>query len=123
MHSLVGPGLGSSGAQRCPMRSVFDAREELATIAPTISVFALIDSKLPDRSTPSPSTVSATKMIIKIPILLLLRYHGNTVMVVYMYSGQRRSAGSAQVSGEQVPEMDGSHGIYTSKVLDRFLYK
>ena len=23
-----------------------------------------------------------------------------------MYSGQRRSAGSAQVSGEQVPEMD-----------------
>ena len=35
-----------------------------------------------------------------------LLYHGNTVMVVYMYSGQRRSAGSAQVSGEQVPEMD-----------------
>ena len=26
------------------------------------------------------------------------QYHGNTVMVVYMYSGQRRSAGSAQVT-------------------------
>ena len=32
-------------------------------------------------------------------------------MVVYMYSGQRRSAGSAQVSGEQVPEMDGSMAL------------
>ena len=38
-------------------------------------------------------------------------YHGNTVMVVYMYSGQRRSAGSAQVSGEQLPEMDGIYQV------------
>ena len=28
-----------------------------------------------------------------------------------MCSGQRRSAGSAQVSGEQVPEMDGSMAL------------
>ena len=28
-----------------------------------------------------------------------------------MYSGQRRSAGSAQVSGEQVPETDGSMAL------------
>ena len=36
-------------------------------------------------------------------------------MVVYMYSGQRRSAGSAQVSGEQVPEMDGSMALMATE--------
>ena len=32
-----------------------------------------------------------------------------------MYSGQRRSAGSAQVSGEQVPEMDGSMALMATE--------
>ena len=37
------------------------------------------------------------------------------MVVVYMYSGQRRSAGSAQVSGEQVPEMDGSMALMATE--------
>ena len=41
--------------------------------------------------------------------------HGNTYMVVYIYSGQRRSAVSAQVSGEQVPEMDCSMALMATE--------
>ena len=39
-----------------------------------------------------------------------------------MYSGQRRSAGSAQVSGEQVPEMDGSMALMATEEGAWYMY-